>query len=98
MMDKLLTVDEAAERLQTSVSTVRREIDRGHLRAVPVGLSPRITPEAIEEYLQRDYRAIKKLHTEEKAKSQGKENGARPGSRRRRFETPDLKITGGAGT
>lgn len=51
--DRLLTVDEAAERLGCSVSTVRREIRNGALESVRIGPAKklvRITDKAIRTY------------------------------------------------
>ena len=49
--DRLLTVNDVAERLQVHPITVRRHIKAGKLRAVRVGRSVRIREAALEEYL-----------------------------------------------
>jgi len=49
-----LTPREAAARLIVSLSTVRREIDRGELRARRVGRQLRIDPADFCRYLERE--------------------------------------------
>ena len=49
---KSLTVDEFAEYLGVVPLTIRREIDRGNLKAVNVGRRIRITPAHAEAYLK----------------------------------------------
>ena len=52
--DRLLTVNDVAERLQVHPITVRRHIKAGKLRAVRVGRSVRIREADLEEYLRPD--------------------------------------------
>lgn len=52
---KLLTVQEAAERLAIKPATVRSWILRGiHLEVVKVGRSVRITESSIERFIERN--------------------------------------------
>ena len=52
--ERLLTVNDVAERLQLHHITVRRHIKAGKLRAVRVGRSVRIREADLEEYLGAD--------------------------------------------
>lgn len=52
--DRLLTVDDVAERLQCSTKSVRRSISNGDLEAIrisPTGRSIRVTEQALAVYL-----------------------------------------------
>ena len=48
-----VSLDVAAEMLSVSTKTVRREIDRGHLRAVRIGRLWRVPTSELEAYLRR---------------------------------------------
>lgn len=48
-METLLTVEQAATRLQLSPKTVRAQLRKGELRGIRRGRQWRITPEALEE-------------------------------------------------
>ena len=52
--DRLMTPGEVAELARVSVSTVKREIARGELRAVHVGHQVRIDPTDFRSYLDRE--------------------------------------------
>lgn len=49
----LLSLEAVADRLLSSVKTVRRRIDSGALRAIKEGGRIRILEEDLEEYLRR---------------------------------------------
>ena len=49
MPEMLLTVDQAAERLQLHPVTVRRKIEQGHLRAIRKGRAVRVPESALTE-------------------------------------------------
>ena len=51
MLDRLLTVDEAAERLGTSTRFVRRLIFERRIAFVKVGRHVRITPSDLDAYI-----------------------------------------------
>ncbi len=53
-MDKVLTMSEAAKILNVHIATVRREIERGHLKAFPVGRSIRIRQSVLTEFMRRE--------------------------------------------
>ena len=48
-----LTLDQVAEALQCSRSTVKREVRRRKIRVVKVGRLTRITATEVERYLER---------------------------------------------
>lgn len=50
-MTELLTLQEVAERLRVSVSTVRRLVASGQIRVVKVGRKPLVTSRELEAYL-----------------------------------------------
>jgi excisionase family DNA binding protein len=50
---RLMTPSEVAELARVSVSTVKREIARGELRAMHVGQQLRIDPTDLRRYLER---------------------------------------------
>lgn len=50
----VMTAEEAADRLRVSAKTVRREVQRGRLRACHVGRAIRITEAQLVAYLERD--------------------------------------------
>jgi excisionase family DNA binding protein len=52
--EALLSPVEVARIANVSLSTVRREIDRGELRARHVGRQLRIDPDDFRDYLDRD--------------------------------------------
>ena len=52
MEEKLYTVQQAADMLQCSVSTIRRRIKSGELRAIKSGQILRIPESAIEAMMQ----------------------------------------------
>lgn len=49
--DQLLTLQQAADRLQISMSTIRRLIKAGKLQAVQIGRNLRIRPADLEAYI-----------------------------------------------
>ena len=49
--DQLLTLDQVAAKLQVSMSTVRRLLDRGELKAVRIGRSLRVRPVDLAAYI-----------------------------------------------
>ena len=49
--DQLLTLQQVADRLQVSLSTIRRMVDRGDLPFVKVGRNIRVRPEDLEAYI-----------------------------------------------
>jgi excisionase family DNA binding protein len=50
--DQLLTLQQVAERLQVSMSTVRRLVDAGKLRSVRIGRNLRVRPEDLAAYIE----------------------------------------------
>jgi excisionase family DNA binding protein len=52
-LERLLTVNDAAELLNLSVKTVWRRIDQRELHAIKDGRIVRISPEAIRNYIAR---------------------------------------------
>jgi len=50
--DQLLTLQQVADRLQVSISTVRRLVDAGELRAVRIGRNLRVRPEDLAAYIE----------------------------------------------
>jgi excisionase family DNA binding protein len=52
-MDDLLKVDEVAEWLRVSRSSIRNYIERGYFPAIKIGSSTRIKRSAVEDWLQR---------------------------------------------
>lgn len=50
--EPLYTIEQAAERLNCSTATIRRQIARGELRAVRFGRSIRIKPRDLERALR----------------------------------------------
>jgi len=52
-MNRLLTVAEAATELRLSRSQVYELLKRGELRAFSIGKSRRITPDALDEFIER---------------------------------------------
>ena len=52
MTEAILTINEIAERLKMSHSSVRREIKRGRLRALRSGKLIRVRETSLEEYLK----------------------------------------------
>lgn len=53
-MDKVLTMKQAAKIMNVHTLTVRREIERGNLKAFPVGKSIRIRESVLKEYMNRE--------------------------------------------
>lgn len=51
---KFYTVEEVAKMLKVSHMTIRREIERGNLKAAKVGHVWRITEEELKRYLNRE--------------------------------------------
>ena len=49
--DQLLTLQQAADRLQISMSTIRRLIKAGKLQAVRIGRNLRVRPADLEAYI-----------------------------------------------
>jgi len=49
---QLLTLDQVADRLQVSMSTVRRRVADGELKTVRIGRALRVRPEDLEEYIE----------------------------------------------
>lgn len=52
MTDQLLTLRQVADRLQVSMSTVRRLVDAGKLKTVRIGRSHRVRPEDLDTYIE----------------------------------------------
>lgn len=50
--DQLLTLQQVADRLQVSMSTVRRLVDAGKLKAVRIGRNLRVRPEDLAAYIE----------------------------------------------
>lgn len=50
--DQLLTLQQVADRLQVSMSTVRRLVDAGKLKAIRIGRNLRVRPEDIAAYIE----------------------------------------------
>lgn len=50
--DQLLTLQQVADRLQVSISTVRRLVDAGELRTVRIGRNLRVRPEDLAAYIE----------------------------------------------
>ena len=50
--DQLLKLPEVAERLQVSMSTLRRRIAAGELPVVVIGRSHRVRPEDLARYIE----------------------------------------------
>lgn len=50
-MEDLLTIEQTAEYLQVSVSTVRRMVRDGRLRSVSLGRLRRVPKPALEEFI-----------------------------------------------
>ena len=59
-MDRLLTVDQVAERLQVNEQTIRRWLREGELTGVPFGgrTGWRVSEEDLQEFLDRRRSAI----------------------------------------
>ncbi len=49
--DQLLTLQQVADRLQVSMSTVRRLVAAGKLKAVRIGRSQRVRPDDLRAYI-----------------------------------------------
>ena len=52
-MERLLTLKEVCQRLQISMSTVRRLIRKGELSVVQVGKQHRIEEQALQDFIER---------------------------------------------
>ena len=50
--DQLLTLQQVADRLQVSMSTVRRLVDAGKLKAIRIGRNLRVRPEDLAAYIE----------------------------------------------
>ena len=50
--DQLLTLPQVADRLQVSMSTVRRRVAAGELPVVVIGRSHRVRPEDLARYIE----------------------------------------------
>ena len=50
--DQLLTLQQVADRLQVSMSTVRRLVDAGKLKTVRIGRNLRVRPEDLAVYIE----------------------------------------------
>lgn len=50
--DQLLTLQQVADRLQVSMSTVRRLVDAGKLKTVRIGRNLRVRPEDLAAYIE----------------------------------------------
>ena len=50
--DQLLTLQQVADRLQVSMSTVRRLVDAGKLKAIKIGRNLRVRPEDLAKYIE----------------------------------------------
>ena len=51
--DQLLTLQQVADRLQVSMSTVRRLVSAGKLKTVRIGRNLRARPEDLAAYIER---------------------------------------------
>ena len=58
--DKLLTLQQVADRLQVSMSTVRRLIDAGKLKTVRIGRNLRVRPDDLKTYIETNVEEAKK--------------------------------------
>lgn len=50
--DQLLTLQQVADRLQVSMSTVRRLVSAGKLKTVRIGRNLRVRPEDLAGYIE----------------------------------------------
>ena len=50
--DQLLTLQQVADRLQVSMSTVRRKVASGELPVVRIGRNQRVRPADLEAYIK----------------------------------------------
>lgn len=50
--DQLLTLQQVADRLQVSMSTVRRKVKTGELTVVKIGRNQRVRPADLEAYIK----------------------------------------------
>lgn len=50
--NRLLTLNEAADRLAVSISTVRRAVNAGELKTVRIGKIIRVRPADLDEYIR----------------------------------------------
>jgi len=50
--DQLLTLQQVADRLQVSMSTVRRLVDAGDLKIVRIGRNLRVRPDDLRAYIE----------------------------------------------
>ena len=50
--DQLLTLHQVADRLQVSMSTVRRKVASGELTVVRIGRNQRVRPVDLEAYIK----------------------------------------------
>jgi excisionase family DNA binding protein len=58
----VFTVEQVAEQLQVHTKTVYRLLDSGELKGIRVGRVWRITPEALNAFLQLPYDQVKELN------------------------------------
>ena len=58
--DQLLTLQQVADRLQVSMSTVRRLIDAGKLKTVRIGRNLRVRPDDLKTYIETNVEEAKK--------------------------------------
>ena len=50
--DQLLTLQQVADRLQVSMSTIRRLADAGDLKLVRIGRNLRVRPDDLQTYIE----------------------------------------------
>jgi excisionase family DNA binding protein len=57
-VDTLMTVEEVAAYLRVSTKTVRRQIIAGHIPAIRIGRSVRVSPEALDCLINDNHKCI----------------------------------------
>lgn len=60
--DQLLTLAQVASRLQVSMSTVYRLVDRGELKTIRIGRSYRVRPDDLAAYIEGNARKQDNRH------------------------------------
>lgn len=55
--DQLLTLQQVADRLQVSMSTVHRKVKAGELVVVKIGRNLRVRPEDLDAYIEASRKA-----------------------------------------
>ena len=59
-METFYTLDEIAEYMKMSRDTIKKEIDRGHLKAIKLSGRWRISESALNEWLENGAKNVKK--------------------------------------